>query len=118
MKALAYVNFKPVFLTESEAIEDAIKAEQSKSGKSFEETKVEQEAAEAKKMKEIAEAEKVKKEQKSVDEVMEKVLDYIKANKSTMSKIQPIINKCKEAGVKPTEVTDIKLAKELFAMID
>ena len=43
------------------ALTDAIKAEQSKSGKSFEATKKEQEAAEAAKMKEVADAEKVKK---------------------------------------------------------
>ena len=100
------------------AIEDAIKAEQSKSGKSFEESKSEQEAAEAEKMKEIAKAEKAKKAQKSVDEVMEKVLDFIKENKSNMATIKPIVDRCKEAGVKPTEVADIKLAKELLAMIE
>lgn len=99
------------------AIEDAIKAEQSKSGKSFEETKAEQEAAEAERMKEIAKAEKAKKAQKSVDEVMEKVLAFVKENKTNMELIKPIIDRCKEAGVKPTEVTDMKLAKELLSMI-
>lgn len=100
------------------AIVDAIKAEQSKSGKSYEETKAEQEKAEANKMKEIAKAEKEKKAQKSVDEVMAKVLDYVKANKSNMAVIQPIIDRCKEAGVKPTEVKDMALAKELLSMIE
>ena len=99
------------------AIEDAIKAEQSKSGKSFEETKAEQEAAEAEKLKEIAKAEKAKKAQKSVDEIMEKVLAFVKENKSNMAAIKPIVDRCKEAGVKPTEVTDMDLAKELLAMI-
>lgn len=99
------------------ALTDAIKAEQSKSGKSFEESKAEQEAAEAKRMKEIAKAEKAKKEQKSVDEIMSKVLDFIKENKSNMPAIKPIVDRCKEAGVKPTEVTDMKLAKELLSMI-
>ena len=100
------------------AIEDAIKAEQSKSGKSFEETKAEQEAAEAAKLKEIAKTEKAKKAQKSVDEVMAKVLDFVKENKSNMATIKPILDRCKEAGVKPTEVTDMDLAKELLAMIE
>lgn len=100
------------------AIEDAIKAEQSKSGKSFEETKAEQEAAEAEKLKEIAKAEKVKKAQKSVDEIMAKVLDFVKENKSNMEAIKPIVERCKEAGVKPTEVTDMDLAKELLSMIE
>ena len=100
------------------ALTDAIKAEQSKSGKSYEETKAEQEAAEAEKLKEIAKAEKVKKAQKSVDEVMAKVLDFIKENKSNMAIYKPIVERCKEAGVKVTEVTDIDLAKELLAMIE
>lgn len=100
------------------ALTDAIKAEQSKSGKSFEETKAEQEAAEAEKLKEIAKVEKAKKAQKSVDEVMAKVLDFVKENKSNMAAIKPIVDRCKEAGVKPTEVTDIDLAKELLAMIE
>ena len=100
------------------AIEDAIKAEQSKSGKPFEESKAEQEAAEAKKLKEIAKAEKTKKAQKSVDEIMAKVLDFIKENKSNMDAYKPIVDRCKEAGVKVTEVSDIDLAKELLAMIE
>ena len=99
------------------ALTDAIKAEQSKSGKSFEATKKEQEAAEAAKMKEIAEAEKVKKAQKSIDKIMDDVIEYIKENKSNKSKIQPILDRCREAGVKPTEVTDIDLANELHDMI-
>lgn len=100
------------------ALTDAIKAEQSKSGKSFEETKAEQEAAEAEKLKEIAKVEKAKKAQKSVDEVMAKVLDFVKENKSNAAAYKPIIDRCKEAGVKPTEVTDMDLAKELLAMIE
>lgn len=110
------IDLDPIQLID--AMTNAIKAEQSKSGKSFEETKKEQELADAKRMKEIAETEKAKKEQKSVDEIMEKVLDYIKTNKTKTSVIKPIVEKCKEAGVKPTEVTDLKLAKELLAMIE
>ena len=30
---------------------------------------------------------------------------------------EPIVDRCKEAGVKPTEVADMDLAKELLAMI-
>ena len=104
------------------AIEDAIRAEQSKSGKSFEETKAEQEKAEAEKMKEIAKAEKAKKEQKknkqNAEEIMAKVLDYIRANKANASAYAPILERCKAAGVKPTEVTDLDLANELLAMIE
>lgn len=105
-----------------EAIQNAIRAEQSKSGKSFEESKAEQDAAEAKKLKEIADAEKAKKEQKKnqkvVEEIMDKVLTFVRENKSDMATIKPIVDRCKEAGVKPTEVTDLDLAKELLAMIE
>ncbi len=102
------------------AIEDAIRAEQSKSGKSFEETKKEQDAAAEKKMEKIAEAEKEKKEQKSVTEIMDKVFDYIREKKEVndMAAIKPIITCCKSAGVNPTEVTDLLLANELLAMIE
>ena len=105
------------------AIQDAIRSEQSKSGKSFEETKAEQEAAEAKKLKEIANAEKVKKEQKkeqeAASEIMDKVIAFIKENKTNASAYKPILDRCKEEGFKnPTEVTDLALAKELLAMIE
>lgn len=107
-----------------QAIEDAIRAEQAKSGKSFEETKKEQEAAAEKKMEKIAEVEKEKKEQKkeqeSVSEIMEKVFTFIRVKKESndMAAIKPIIARCKAAGVNPTEVTDIALASELLAMIE
>lgn len=100
------------------AITDAIKAEQSKSGKSFEEVKVEQEAEEAKKLKEIAKAEKVKKETKKLDELIEQITDYIKANKSDMTKIKPIIAKTKELGYEnPTTIDKIEDAEVVLELI-
>ena len=48
---------------------------------------------------------------------MDDVIEYIKENKSNKSKIQPILDRCREAGVKPTEVTDIDLVNELHDMI-
>ena len=101
------------------AIENAIQTLIDKSTMSSKDIKEHYEKAEAKKMKEIAEAEVAKKEQKSIDEVMEKVMDYIKVNKSNMSKIKPILAKCKDNGFNnPTEVTDMNLAKELLSMIE
>ena len=84
---------------------------------SSEDIKKHYDEAEAEKLKEIAKAEKAKKAQKSVDEIMEKVLAFVKENKSNMAAIKPIVDRCKEAGIKPTEVADIDLAKELLAMI-
>jgi hypothetical protein len=100
------------------AITDAIKAEQSKSGKSFDETKAEQEAKEAEKLKEIAKAEQNKKEAKKLEDVVSKITDFIKENKSDMDKIKPIIAKSKELGYdNPTLITDIDDANKVLALI-
>jgi glutamyl/glutaminyl-tRNA synthetase len=100
------------------AVTDAIKAEQSKSGKSFDETKAEQEAKEAEKLKEIAKAEQNKKEAKKLEDVVSKITDFIKENKSNMDKIKPIIAKSKELGYdNPTLITDIDDANKVLALI-
>lgn len=100
------------------ALTDAIKAEQSKSGKTFEQSKKEQEAEEAERLKEIAKAEQDKKENKKLEEVVAKITDYIKANKSDMDKIKPIIAKAKELGYdNPTMIDKIDDAKKVLALI-
>lgn len=100
------------------ALTDAIKAEQSKSGKTFEQSKAEQEAEEAERLKEIAKAEQDKKENKKLEDVVAKITDYIKANKSNMDKIKPIIAKAKELGYEnPTMIDKIEDAKEVLALI-
>ena len=100
------------------ALTDAIKAEQSKSGKTLEQSKAEQEAEEAERLKEIAKAEQDKKENKKLEDVVAKITDYIKANKSNMDKIKPIIAKAKELGYEnPTMIDKIDDAKEVSALI-
>ena len=100
------------------ALTDAIKAEQSKSGKTLEQSKAEQEAEEAERLKEIAKAEQDKKENKKLEDVVAKITDYIKANKSNMDKIKPIIAKAKELGYEnPTMIDKIEDAKEVLALI-
>ena len=100
------------------ALTDAIKAEQSKSGKTLEQSKAEQEAEEAERLKEIAKAEQDKKENKKLEDVVAKITDYIKANKSNMDKIKPIIAKAKELGYEnPTMIDNIDDAKEVLALI-
>ena len=100
------------------ALTDAIKAEQSKSGKTLEQSKAEQEAEEAERLKEIAKAEQDKKENKKLEDVVAKITDYIKANKSNMDKIKPIIAKAKELGYEnPTMIDKIEDAKEGLALI-
>ena len=100
------------------AITDAIKAEQAKSGKTLEQSKKEQEAEDAEKLKEIAENEKVKKENKKLEDVISKITDFIKANKSNMDKIKPIIAKAKDLGYdNPTMIDKIDDAKKVLALI-
>lgn len=100
------------------ALTDAIKAEQSKSGKTLEQSKAEQEAEEAERLKEIARAEQDKKENKKLEDVVAKITDYIKANKSNMDKIKPIIAKAKELGYEnPTMIDKIEDAKEILTLI-
>lgn len=101
-----------------QALTDAIKKEQAKSGRSLEDVKKEQEEADAKKKAEVAEAEQAKKEQKEIEEIMAPVIEFIRANKSKAAKIKPLIEKAKEYGTTPLAVTDMTLAKELSAMIE
>lgn len=101
------------------AITDAIKAEQSKSGKSFEQSEAEQKAAEEKRMAEIAAAEEKNKAAKEVKEVVDRILDYIKNNKADLSKVKPILAKCKDYGVKsPAELTNLEDALEVAKLIE
>ena len=100
------------------ALTDAIKAEQAKSGKTLEQSKAEQEKEEAKRLKEIAKAEQNKRESKKLEDVISKITDFIKANKSDMDVIKPIIAKAKELGYdNPTMITDIKDAEKVLELI-
>lgn len=100
------------------AMEDAIHAEASKGSKSVEQLQKEQEKAEAERLKEIAAAEEKNKSKKEVDAVIKKVTDFIKENKSDMTKIKPILAKCKEFGVKnPTEIENLEDALKVAELI-
>lgn len=100
------------------ALTDAIKAEQSKSGKSYEETVKQQAKEDQEKLKEIAKQEEENKAQKVVDTYVNKITEFIKNNKSDMSKIKPIIAKSKELGfANPTQIDDVGVAKEIVKLI-
>lgn len=100
------------------AITDAIKNELDKSNRDVEDVKKEQEAEEAERLKEIAKIEKDKKETKKLEDVVSKITDYIKTNKSDMDKIKPIIAKAKELGYdNPTMIDNIEDAKKVLALI-
>lgn len=104
------------------AIIDAIKAEQSKSGKSFEETKAEQEMAEIARLKEIAEAEQrnkaMKEDKETLKEILPQINAYIQANRTNQAVMKPILIKLRELNVKkPDEITSLKDAKEILELI-
>lgn len=100
------------------AIQDAIKSEQAKSGKSFEESKEEQAKAEAERLKEIAIAEEKNRVQKELDVIIKKVNDFIKENVRDKEKLKPILTKLNELGVKkPADITNIDDAKAVLAVI-
>lgn len=94
-----------------EALKDAIKAEQKKSGKTLEETKAEQDAEAKEKEKAIAQAEQKAREEKELSEKIDEILSFIRENKGDMNAIKPIITKIKELGyatTNPKEITNIE----------
>lgn len=100
------------------AITDAIKAEASKGTKSLDELEAEQKAAEEKRMAEIAAAEEKNKAAKEVKEVIDKIMDFIKENKSNMSVVKPILAKCKELGISnPAEIDNLEDAMKVAELI-
>lgn len=98
------------------AITDAIESELKKSGKTVEESKVEQEKAEAERLKRIAEAEKAARAEKELNEVKTKIVDFFTANKTDMAKIKPVFELCRESGFSnPNEIDSIDIAKNILA---
>lgn len=97
------------------AITDAIKSELSKSGKTVEESKVEQEKAEAERLKRIAEAEEAARAEKKLNEVKAKIVEFFAANKTDMAKIKPVLELCRENGFSnPNEIDDVEIAKKIL----
>lgn len=97
------------------AITDAIKSELSKSGKTVEESKVEQEKAEAERLKRIAEAEEAARAEKKLNEVKAKIVEFFTANKTDMAKIKPVLELCRENGFSnPNEIDDVEIAKKIL----
>lgn len=98
------------------AITDAILAEQSKSGKSIEETKAEQAAIESKKEEKIAEMEEQHKTEKELDEIIAQIVDFFTAHKSDLTVIKPIMDEVKSMGyANPKEITSVEDAKKILA---
>ena len=98
-----------------EAVNNAILAEQSKSGKSLDETQKEQEAAVKKQEAKIKAAEDAKRAEKAFKETMNIIVNACKANSIIAGKI---VTKCKELGYdNPSLITDIEVAKQLAEFV-
>ena len=70
-------------------------------------------------MAEIAAAEEKNKTAKEIKEVIDKVMDFIKENKSNMTVVKPILAKCKELGVSnPTEINKLEDALTIAKLIE
>ena len=67
-------------------------------------------------MKRIAEAEVKAKAEKSLDEVKDKIVEFISANKTNMNVIKPVLEVCRENGYSnPTEIDNIEVAEKVLA---
>lgn len=92
------------------AITDAIKKEQSKSGESFAEAEKKQAAEETVKLQRIA-------AQKELTAVITDIANFFKANINDTSKIKPVLDKCKALGyANPKEITSLDDAKTVLAL--
>lgn len=99
------------------ALTDAIKAEASKSGKSIEDIKKQQDKAAKAEEKRIAEAEKSKKSKKELDERISQIVDFFAENKTNLDVIKPVLAKIKELGYSnPREIDNIDDANTILAM--
>lgn len=101
------------------ALEDAIKSEINKSGKSFEEAKADRDAKEKIEAKRIAEAEAAAKIEKQLNEIKSEIIEFFTENKNNIDVIKPVLEVCRECGFSnPQEIDDLEVAKKVLKMCD
>ena len=99
------------------AIQDAIKSEQAKSGIPLYKAKKNQAKHDAELEARVAAKETANKAQKELDVTISKLVDFFTENKSNLDKIKPVLKKVKDAGYSnPKEIDDVDFAKELLDM--
>jgi GTPase SAR1 family protein len=99
------------------AIEDAIKAEQSKSGMSLDEAKKQQEKHDKAMEQRIEENEKRAKHKKELDSVVSDIVKFFSDNKSNIDNVKPVLAAIKKGGYSnPREIDDIEFARSILAM--
>lgn len=101
------------------AIEDAIKAEASKSGTPVAEQKKTQAKAKAKKTEKIAEQEVEAKAESELENMIGQITAFIKDNKSDMSVVKPIMSALKAIDCKkPTDIQSVEDAMTILALCE
>lgn len=99
------------------AIQDAIKSEQAKSGIPLYKAKKNQAKHDAELEARVAAKETANKAQKELDAAISELVDFFTENKSNLDKIKPVLKKVKDAGYSnPKEIDDVGFAKELLDM--
>lgn len=100
------------------ALTDAIKAEQSKSGVSLDTAKKKQDKQKKELEKRVAEQEEQAKSQAAVDDVVAQIVDFFAENKSDINKIKPVLAECKKLGYSnPKEISNIEDANKILALV-
>ena len=101
-----------------QAITDAIKSEQSKSGVSFDAAKKKQAKQEKELEKRVAEHEEKAKSQAAVDVIVAQIVDFFTENKSDIAKIKPVLAAVKNLGYdNPKSIDNIDDANKILALI-
>jgi hypothetical protein len=101
-----------------QALTDAIKAEQSKSGVSFDAAKKKQAKQEKELEKRVAEQEEQAKSQAAVDDVVAQIVDFFTENKSDIAKIKPVLTAVKNLGYdNPKSIDNVEDANKILALI-
>lgn len=101
------------------AITDAIKAEVDKSGKNYDDVAKKQAKKAKENEKKIAEKEQAQKQQKQLNTIISKIVEFFVENKTNADVLRPLLEKCKELGYStPKDIDSIDNAKTILAMID
>ena len=101
-----------------QALTDAIKSEQSKSGVSLDTAKKKQAKQEKELEKRVAEQEEQAKSQAAVDDVVAQIVDFFAENKSDIAKIKPVLAAVKTLGYdNPKSIDNIEDANKILALI-
>lgn len=101
-----------------QALTDAIKSEQSKSGVSLDAAKKKQAKQENELEKRVAEQEEQAKSQAAVDDVVTQIVDFFTENKSDIAKIKPVLTAVKNLGYdNPKSIDNVEDANKILALI-